>query len=114
MISDATILRHLERQPKRAAGFKQLVHELGIPGAARRDLRDRLERLVLRGDLVAAGSDGYALPQATRSNVVTGRLSLHRDGYGFVTPEGAALREKLTGDVYIRSEERRVGKECRL
>ncbi len=101
MISDATILRHIDRQPKRAAGFKQLVRELGIPGAARRDLRDRLERLVSRGELVAAGSDGYALPQTARSNVVAGRLSLHRDGYGFVTPESAALREKLTGDVYI-------------
>ncbi len=101
MISDATILRHIERQPKRAAGFKQLVRELGIPGAARREFRDRLEQMVSRGELVAAGSDGFALPQAGRSNVIAGKLSLHRDGYGFVTPDNAALREKLTGDVYI-------------
>ncbi len=101
MISDATILRHLERQPKRAAGFKQLVRELAAQGAARRELRERLERLVTRGELIAAGSDGYALPQPAKSNVVAGRLSLHRDGFGFVTPENAALREKLAGDVFI-------------
>jgi ribonuclease R len=101
MISDSTILRHIERQPRRTASFKQLVRELGIQGAARRELRERLERLVARGELTAVGDDRYALPQAARSNVVAGRLSLHRDGYGFVTPEDAALREKLTGDVYV-------------
>ncbi|MGH9555412.1 MAG: ribonuclease R, partial [Terriglobales bacterium] len=101
MISDGTILRHIERQSKRMASFKQLVRELGIHGPARRELRERLERLVKSGELVAAGDDRYSLPQAARSNVVAGRLSLHRDGYGFVTPEDAALREKLTGDVYI-------------
>ncbi|MGH9554651.1 MAG: ribonuclease R family protein, partial [Terriglobales bacterium] len=58
-------------------------------------------RLAKGGELVATGDDRYSLPQAARSNVVAGRLSLHRDGYGFVTPEDAALREKLTGDVYI-------------
>ncbi|MGH9508499.1 MAG: ribonuclease R family protein [Terriglobales bacterium] len=101
MISDNTILRHIERQPRRTASFKQLVRELGIHGAARRELRERLEHLVKRGEIFAAGEDRYSLPQPARANVVAGRLSLHRDGYGFVTPEDAALREKLTGDIYI-------------
>ncbi len=101
MIADATILRHIERQPKRMASFKQLVRELGVHGVARRELRDRLEHLVQRGTLTAAGDDRYSIPQPARANVVAGRLSLHRDGFGFVTPENAALREKLTGDVFI-------------
>ncbi len=101
MISDARIVRHIERQPKRAASFKQLVRELGAEGAARRELRERLEGLVARGELISTGSDSYALPQAARSNAIAGRLSLHRDGFGFVTLEDAALREKLSGDVFI-------------
>lgn len=101
MIADNTILRHIERQPKRTASFKQLVRELGVHGAARRALSDRLEHLVQRGTLTAIGDDRYALPQPARANVVAGRLSLHRDGFGFVTPEDAVLREKLTGDVFI-------------
>ena len=35
MVSDATILKHIALQPQRSAGFKQLVRELGLHGAAR-------------------------------------------------------------------------------
>ena len=38
MLSDSTILKHIARQPKRAAGFKQLVRELGLRGDERREL----------------------------------------------------------------------------
>jgi ribonuclease R len=38
-------------------------------------------------------------------NLVSGRLNLHRDGYGFVTPDpdslDDALKKRLTGDVFI-------------
>jgi ribonuclease R len=34
-------------------------------------------------------------------NVIHGRLSMHRDGYGFVIPESTKLRSKLDGDVFI-------------
>ena len=48
----------------------------------------------------------YAIPKAkTNRNTFVGRLSMHRDGYGFVTPEAASLNEnlksKLAGDVFI-------------
>jgi ribonuclease R len=101
MIADTTILRHIERQPKRTASFKQLVHELGVRGGARREFRDRLHHLVQRGALTAAGDDRYSVPQSARANVVAGRLSLHRDGFGFVTPEDESLRARIAGDVYI-------------
>ena len=35
MLSDSAILKHIARQPKRSAGFKQLVRELGLHGEAR-------------------------------------------------------------------------------
>ena len=34
-------------------------------------------------------------------NEVTGRLSMHRDGYWFVIPESETLRAKLAGDIFI-------------
>jgi ribonuclease R len=106
MLSDSSILKKLERLPRHTAGYKQLVRELGLHGDARRDLSDRLERLVANGQLVRIDSDRYALPQpASGKNVVVGKLSMHRDGFGFVTPDATSLNEslksRLTGDVFI-------------
>jgi ribonuclease R len=106
MLSDSVILKKLERLPKRTAGFKQLVRELGLHGDARRELSDRLERLVASGQLIQVESDRYALPQpASGKNMVVGKLSMHRDGFGFVTPDPTSLKEpvrsQLSGDIFI-------------
>ena len=106
MVSDSAILKKIERQPKRSAGFKQLLREMGLHGAERRELSDRLERLVADGQLVRIDSDRYALPQAAANkNVVIGRLTMHRDGYGFVIPDPTSLDERLksriAGDIFI-------------
>ncbi|MGH9499208.1 MAG: ribonuclease R family protein [Terriglobales bacterium] len=106
MLADSTILKKLERLPRHTAGYKQLVRELGLHGEARRDLSDRLERLVASGQLIHIDSDRYALPQpATGKNVVTGKLSMHRDGFGFVVPDtsllGEPLKSRLSGDIFI-------------
>jgi ribonuclease R len=107
MLSDSSILKKIEHQPKRSAGFKQLVRELGIHGSdARAELTDRLERLVSSGQLHQVDSDRYALPQAaTGKNMVVGRLSMHRDGFGFVIPDPASLddriKARLAGDIFI-------------
>ena len=106
MLSDSAILKHISRQPKHAAGFKQLVRELGLHGEARRELDSHLKKLVAAGQLVHAGSDRYALPQnAPGKNSVVGRLSMHRDGFGFVIPDekslSPALKSRLSGDIFI-------------
>src|SRR5215831_12024608 len=106
MLSDSTILKKIERQPKRAAGFKQLVRELGLHGEQRRELDESLDRLVSSGQLLRVDSDRYALPSASAGkNMIVGRLSMHRDGYGFVLPDtkslDARLKDKLTGDIFI-------------
>src|SRR6266850_2017313 len=106
MLSDSAILKKIERQPKRAAGFKQLVRELGLHGEQRRELDDRLDRMVASGQLVRVDSDRYALPSASAGkNMIVGRLSMHRDGYGFVLPDpkslAARFKGKLAGDVFI-------------
>jgi len=106
MLSDATILKHIALQPKRSAGFKQLVRELGLQGAARGELDAQLQKLVAAGQLVQLNSDRYALPQAAvDKNLVAGRLTMHRDGFGFVIPDSnslsPALKSLLAGDIFI-------------
>jgi ribonuclease R len=106
MLADATILKHIARQPKRAAGFKQLVRELGVHGDARRDLDSQLEKLVSSGQLIQINSDRYALPQhASDKNFVIGTLTMHRDGFGFVVPDpsslSGSLKSRLSGDIFI-------------
>jgi ribonuclease R len=106
MLSDSAILKKIERQPKRTAGFKQLVRELGLHGEQRRELDERLERLVASGQIKKIDSDRYALPSATvGKNMVVGRLSMHRDGYGFVLPDlkslDAHLKARLAGDIFV-------------
>src|SRR5580700_9570411 len=105
MLSDSAILKKIEQQPKRSAGFKQLVRELGLRGEQRRELDDRLDRLVGAGRLVKVDSDHYAIPSASTSkNTIVGRLSMHRDGYGFVLPDPKSLGSRfknLAGDIFI-------------
>jgi len=106
MISDSAILKKIERQPKRTAGFKQLVREMGVHGDARRELSERLKRLVNGKQLVQVDSDRYAIPQAAAGkNLIVGRLSMHRDGFGFVIPDTSSLDERLkarlSGDIFI-------------
>jgi len=106
MPSDSDILKHIARQPKRAAGFKQLVRELGLHGEERRELDAQLRKLTASGALILDDSDRYALPQAAADkNLVAGRLTMHRDGFGFVIPDSkslnAALKARLTGDIFI-------------
>jgi ribonuclease R len=109
MLSESTILKHIARQPKRAAGFKQLVRELGLHGDARGELDTLLQKLVSASELVQLNSDRYALPQPAADkkdkNLVVGRLSMHRDGFGFVIPDASSLspslKSRLAGDIFV-------------
>src|SRR5271167_4999830 len=105
MLTDASILRHFERQPHRAAGFKQLVRELSLRGDERQQLAERLQALVKGGRLIETGRDRYTLAEdaAARQNLIGGRLTMHRDGYGFVIPN-AGQRNTITGDIYINPQ----------
>ena len=105
-LSDSAILRHIARQPKQTASHKQLLRELGVKGEARRELTDRLHALVSKGELLQVDSERYAIPQAAKGrNLLVGRLTMHRDGFGFVIPEATSLdpslKARLAGDVFI-------------
>ena len=106
MLSDSAIVKKIERQPKQTAGYKQLVRELGLHGEERKALSDRLRKLVASGQLIQSDSDRYAIPQAADGkNLISGKLSLHRDGFGFVIPNlssaSRSLTTRLSGDIFI-------------
>ena len=105
MLSDNAILVHIARQSKRQAGYKQLVRELGLHGEERRELNTHLQKLVKTGQLIPVDSDRYQLPQAAADkSLIAGRLTMHRDGFGFVIPDPKSLgqlKSKLAGDIFI-------------
>jgi ribonuclease R len=106
MLSDSAILRHIARQPKQTASHKQLLRELGAKASNRRELTDRLYALVRKGELLHVEGERYAIPHAAKGrNMLVGRLTMHRDGYGFVIPEATSLdpslKARLSGDVFI-------------
>src|SRR3954466_2199029 len=108
MLSDSIILNKIQRQPKQTAGYKQLMRELGLHGDQRKELSGRLQKMISAGQLVKMDSDRYAIPQAAAAsskNLIAGKLSLHRDGFGFVIPDLASaspnLKGRLAGDIFI-------------
>jgi ribonuclease R len=112
--TDRELMRLIERSPGHRAGYKQLIRELGLGGGReRRLLLEQLARITARGELVKTESEQWSLPAATpektkrvkvgdfeapvehrvtRDRLVAGRLDLHRDGYGFVRPNGSVNR----------------------
>ncbi len=121
--SDRELVRLIERSPSHRAGYKQLIRELGLGGGReRRLLLEQLGRITLRGDLVRLENGMWALPHATpektarlraedtppetqrvtRDRLVAGKLDLHRDGFGFVRPNGSSSRED---DLFIPPNE---------
>jgi ribonuclease R len=106
MLSDSSILKNIQRQPRQTAAYKQLVRELGLHGHERQELHERLQKMIAAGQLLAVDSDRYAIPQpAADKNLVVGRLTMHRDGFGFVIPEMASaspsLKSRLVGDIFV-------------
>jgi ribonuclease R len=98
VLSDAALLKHIGALPHARANFKQLVRELKTKGEDRRDLHDALERLVEKGDLIAAKTDQYAVTRLSRDYAV-GKLKMHRDGYGFLISDQPL--PLIKGDVFI-------------
>ncbi len=126
--SDRELMARIRRSPNGRAGYKQLVRELGLGGGReRRLLLEQLTRIAARGDLVRTEEDSWALPEAVRpprsapvergtggedarsgrERLVSGRLDLHRDGFGFVRPEsgGASGGRNEGEDIFIPPNE---------
>jgi ribonuclease R len=101
VLNDRELADYIARLPHHKASFKQLVRELGARGEARDELEAALERLADRGTLVEVVRGQYAVTRLSRE-FAAGRLTVHRDGYGFVVPD--APIEGLRGDLFIGRE----------
>ncbi len=113
--SDRELLTRIQRSAGGKAGYKQLIRELGLGGGReRRLLLEQLARLVARGELACSDDRMWSIPpqepaspptpgeqqsasqsrwetagdvgRSARDRLLSGRLDLHRDGYGFVRP----------------------------
>ena len=124
--SEESRIMHVFQQASRPLLPAEL-HQLLNTDAARAPQVDRVvEELVNRGELVALKGGRYGLAQ--RMNLVAGDLSVHPDGFGFVTPDGggrdiyltaANLNNAWNGDrVVVRIEgtrgRRREGRVIRI
>jgi ribonuclease R len=101
-ISRSSLLAHFEKLPHARATYKQLVKELNAKGASRVLLDEKLEKLVERGDLIEWKTGNFVLTSASRE-FVTGRLQMHRDGYGFVLSDRPV--EGMKGDLFLPPSE---------
>jgi ribonuclease R len=105
-INDAALLAHIRKLPHGRASYKQLVKELRVSGEGREKLDASLDRLAGLGEIVEIRSDHF-IAVAENSEYVTGKLTLHRDGYGFLIPDRPL--EGMAGDVFLAPKEAEKG-----
>ncbi|MGA8027094.1 MAG: VacB/RNase II family 3'-5' exoribonuclease [Bryobacteraceae bacterium] len=105
-LSDSILLEHIRALPHAKATYKQLVRELGVPGEERNRLEDALDRLAEKGLLVELRS-GHYIAVGASAEYVAGRLSMHRDGFGFLIPD--AITGAIQGDVFLPPDEAAKG-----
>src|SRR5713226_3696270 len=100
-MTEAALLEHISRLPHGKANLKQLIRELGSRVSSRQELETLMARLVARGDLIETRAGHYVATRGNREFTV-GRLSTHRDGYGFLIADQPV--EGVTGDIYIPAD----------
>jgi ribonuclease R len=104
--SDASLLEHIRKLPHGRATYKQLVRELRLQGEGRGSLEEALDRLSEKGTLVELRS-GHFVAVGSSHEYASGRLSIHRDGFGFLIPEQAS--EQIQGDIFLPPHEAAKG-----
>jgi ribonuclease R len=94
---ETRVVARLKEAPAHLMSFRQLVRELDIESDERHEVRHVLHAMVKEGTLLKLKGNRYSLPEQT--SVIVGKLSAHREGYGFVVPEKA--QAGWQGDVFI-------------
>jgi len=87
----------MEQEETGPITLRELVHAFGVPRADRDRFKRIIKSMVSEGLLIKTRGGRYGLP--SKMNLVTGRLTCHPDGYGFVVPEGAGKERE--GDIFI-------------
>ncbi len=97
-LTDQSILEHVRELPHSRATYKQLVKELRLIGEDRSGLEDALDRLCDRGMLAELRS-GHFVAVGVNPEYVAGKVSIHRDGFGFLLPDPGS--QNVQGDVFL-------------
>ena len=97
MLPEHELLALIRERVDHPADPRELARTLGVPREARATFRRQLDSLVSSGALVRTRSGLYGLPD--KMDLVSGTLSLHPAGYGFVTPDRPV--EGVDGDLYV-------------
>src|SRR4030095_7946765 len=96
------ILSLLSRKDYRPLNKIEIARKFGVSGRARVALRKTLRDLERAGEIARIRKDRYVLP--AEADLVTGKLSIHPTGYGFLTSEKAG-----EPDVFIAAENVGIG-----
>ncbi|PYK69757.1 MAG: ribonuclease R [Verrucomicrobia bacterium] len=91
------ILSLLARKDYRPLNKLDIARKLGVTGAVRVALRKSLRELERAGEIARIRKNRYVLP--AEADLVTGKLSIHQAGYGFLAPEVSGQ-----SDVFIAAE----------
>ena len=105
-LSDLSLLNHIQELPHGRATYKQLVKEFHLQGENRDKLEAALDRLSDKGQLVELRS-GHYVAVGVNAEYVSGRLSIHRDGYGFLVSDQRL--PNIQGDIFLPPEEAAKG-----
>lgn len=95
---DSALLDHIMKQPHGKTSLKHLFRELRVKGEDRGPIEAAIDRLTSRGELIALPNLHYVAASRSRE-FIAGRVSIHRDGYGFIIPDHPV--PGLQGDLYI-------------
>src|SRR5262245_20770274 len=91
------ILALLSRKYYRPLNKIDIARKVGVGGGARVVLRRTLRELERAGEIARIRKDRYVLP--AEADLITGKLSVHPVGYGFLAPE-----KSDEPDVFIAAE----------
>src|SRR5215471_12549890 len=91
------LLALLSRKDYRPLNKIEIARKFGITGRARVALRKTLRDLERAGEIARIRKDRYVLP--AEADLVTGKLSVHPVGYGFLASEKSG-----ESDVFIAAE----------
>jgi ribonuclease R len=104
-IKKEAIMKFFRESPTDLYEFRDLMRLFSVGKGGRSQLKALVDDLVDEGNLVKVKGNRYG--KAAGAARITGRLSTHRDGYGFVTPDEGGedifiparyLRENMHGD----------------
>ena len=104
-IRNDAIVKYFEEHTGGAVEFRELMRLFGVTKADRSRFKTVMESLIREG--IVRKLKGNRFEKIIGKNVITGRLSIHRDGYGFVAPDAGGedifiparhLRENMHGD----------------